>query len=96
MVIEERNQAAKARAEELSNDNEDLPRKISNVINKVSKSERLWFEAEENTKAITEKAKALKKELQKAMTTLAGKDVELKSYVAANDTKIQEGYYQGQ
>ena len=47
-------------------------------------------------KAITEKAKALKKELQKAMTTLAGKDVELKSYVAANDTKIQEAYYQGQ
>lgn len=43
MVIEERYQAVKARAEELSNDNKDLLRKISYVMNKVSESERMWF-----------------------------------------------------
>ena len=63
MVIEERYQVAKARVEELSNDNEDLLRKISDVMNKVSESKRLWFEVEENTKAITERAEALEKEL---------------------------------
>ena len=63
MVIEERYQAAKARVEELSNDNEDLLRKILDVMNKVSESKRLQFEVEENTKAITERAEALEKEL---------------------------------
>lgn len=72
MVIEERYQAGKAK--ELSNDNEDLLKKISNVMNKVSKSERLRSEAKENTKAITERAKALKKELQEARKALADKD----------------------
>ena len=43
MVIEERYQAVKATAEELSNDNEDLLRKISYVMSKVSESERMWF-----------------------------------------------------
>ena len=43
MVIEERYQAVKARAEELSNDNKDLLRKISYVMNKVSEFERMWF-----------------------------------------------------
>nr|POE95671.1 hypothetical protein CFP56_32739 [Quercus suber] len=87
-------QAAKARVEELSNDNKDLLRKISDVMNKVFESERLRFEAEENTKAITERVEALKKELQEAMTALARKDAELKSCVAADDAKIQEAYYQ--
>ena len=41
MVIEERYQATKARAKELSNDNEDLLKKILDVMNKVSESERL-------------------------------------------------------
>lgn len=96
MVIKERYQAAKARAQELSNDNEDLLRKILDVMNKVSKFERLRFKAKENTKAITERAEALEKELQQARTTLAGKDAKLKRYVAADDAKIQEAYYQGQ
>ena len=95
MVIEERYQAAKARVEELSNDNEDLLRKIWDVMNKVFEIERLQFEAEENTKAITKRAEALEKELQEARTALAGKDVELKSYVVIDDAKIQEAYYQG-
>ena len=51
MVIEERNQKAKARAKELSNNNEDLLKKISNVMNKVSESKRLQSEAEENIKS---------------------------------------------
>ena len=63
MVIEERYQAAKARVEELSNDNEDLLKKISDVMKKVSKSERLRFEVEENAKSIMERVEALEKEL---------------------------------
>ena len=63
MVIEERYQAAKARVEELSNDNEDLLKKISDVMKKVLKSERLRFKVEENTKSIMERAEALEKEL---------------------------------
>nr|POE59920.1 hypothetical protein CFP56_03517 [Quercus suber] len=65
VVIEERYQANKARAKELSNDNEDLLKKISDVMNKVSKFERLRSKAEENTKSIMERAKALEKELKR-------------------------------
>lgn len=86
----------KARAEELNNDNEDLLKKISDVMNKVSKSERLRFEAEENTKSIMERAEALEKKLQEARKALADKDAELNGYVATNDARIQEAYYQGQ
>ena len=35
-------------------------------MNKVSESERLQFEVEENTKAITKRVEALEKELQEA------------------------------
>lgn len=63
MVIEERNQKAKARAKELSNNNEDLLKKISNVMNKVSESKRLQSEAEENTKSVIKRVEALEKEL---------------------------------
>ena len=63
MVIEERNQKAKARAKELSNNNEDLLKKISNVMNKVSESKRLQSEAEENIKSVIKKVEALEKEL---------------------------------
>ena len=62
-MIEERYQATQARAEELSNDNEDLLRKILDVMNKISKSERLQFGVEENTKAIIERVEALENEL---------------------------------
>jgi len=86
MVIEERYQKAKARVEDLSNDNEDLLKKILDVMNKVLESERLRFKAEENTKSVMEKV--LEKELQEANTTLVGKDVELKNFVAADDAKI--------
>ena len=96
MVIEERYQVAKARVEELSNDNKDLLRKILDVMNKVFESERLQLEVEEITKAITERVEALEKELKEARTTLAGKDAELKSYVVDVDAKIQDTYYQGQ
>lgn len=41
MVIEERYLATKAKAMELSNDHEDLLKKISNVMTKVSQSEKL-------------------------------------------------------
>ena len=63
MVIEERYQAAKARVEELSNNNEDLLKKISDVMKRVLKSERLRFEVEENAKSIMERVEALEKEL---------------------------------
>nr|POE88894.1 hypothetical protein CFP56_47447 [Quercus suber] len=64
MVIEERFLATKAKAEELSSDNEDLLKKISDVMSKVSEFEKLQAEAKENTKAITERKEALEKELQ--------------------------------
>lgn len=40
MVIEERFLVAKSKVEELSSDNEDLLKKISNVMSKVSESKR--------------------------------------------------------
>ncbi|KAL0001574.1 hypothetical protein SO802_015355 [Lithocarpus litseifolius] len=94
VVIEERYRVAKARAEELSNDNEDILRKISDVMNKVSKSKRLRFKAKEKMKAITKRVEALEKELQEASTALTRKDANLKSYVATDNAKIQEAYYQ--
>ncbi|KAK9991143.1 hypothetical protein SO802_026128 [Lithocarpus litseifolius] len=93
VIIEERYQAAKAKAEELSNDNEDLLKKILDVMNKVLEYERLRSEAKENTKAITERAEALEKKLQEARKALADKDAKLKAHMAANDAKIQEAYY---
>ena len=88
MVIEERYQKAKARVKDLSNDNEDLLKKILDVMNKVLESERLRFKAEENTKSVMEKVEVLEKELQEARTALARKDAELKIFVATDDAKI--------
>lgn len=65
-------------------------------MKKFFESERLQFEAEQNTKAIIERAKALEKEFQEAKTAFVGKDAELKIYVTADDAKIQEAYDQGQ
>lgn len=53
----------KAKAKELHRDNEDLLKMISDVMGKVSESERLGSEAEENTRAITKRKEALEKEL---------------------------------
>lgn len=53
MVIEERFLAAKAKAKEQHNDNKDLLKKILDVMNKVSESEKLRAEVEGNTKANT-------------------------------------------
>ena len=94
MVIKERYQAAKAK--ELSNDNEDLLKKISVVMNKVLELERLRSKVEENTKAIIERVEALEKELQDSRKAFADKDTELKGYVAADGAKIQKAYYYGQ
>lgn len=63
MVVEERFLAAKAKVEELSNDNEDLLKKILDVMNNVFKFEKLQFKVEDNTKAITERKEALEKKL---------------------------------
>ena len=96
MVIEERFWAAKAKAEELNNDNEDLLKKISDVMNKVSKSERLQSEADENIRAKTERKEALENELQEIKKALEDKDTVLKGFVAADNAKVQAAYYQGQ
>lgn len=64
MVIEERFLVVKAKAEKLHADNEDLLKKISDVMNKVSEFEKLRAEAEENIKAITERKEALEKETE--------------------------------
>nr|POF00836.1 hypothetical protein CFP56_73707 [Quercus suber]POF22879.1 hypothetical protein CFP56_38166 [Quercus suber] len=92
-VIEERFLAAKAKAEELNNDNKNLLKKIFDVINKVSESKRLRVEAYENTRAIAERTEALEKELQEVKKALKDKDAELKGYVAANNAKVQAAYY---
>ena len=95
MVIEERYQAAKAKAEELCNDNGDLLKNISDVMNKVLESERLRSKAEENTKTIIERVETLEKKLQEARKMLVDKDAELKGYKVVDDAKLQEAYYQG-
>ena len=96
MVMEERYRAAKSKLEELNTDKEDLLKKISDVMNKVSESERLRAKAEENTKAITERKEALKMKPQEMKTAFVEKDAKLKRYMAIDDAKIQESYNQGQ
>nr|POE96250.1 hypothetical protein CFP56_59533 [Quercus suber] len=63
------------------------------VMNKVSKLERLQSEVEENTKTIMERLEALEKELQEARKALADKDAKLKGYKVADDAKLQDAYY---
>ena len=96
MVIEERFLVVKAKAEELHADNEDLLKKILDVMNKVSESEKLRAEVEENTKAITERKGALEKEIEEMKKASAEKEAELKGYVAVDEAKSQESYDQGQ
>ena len=79
----------------MCNDNEGLLKKILDFMNKVSESERLQSEAEENTKTIMERAETLEEELEEAKKMLVEKDVELKGYEAADDAKLQKAYYQG-
>lgn len=57
---------------------------------------KLRAEAEENTKANTERKEALEKELQEVKKALTEKDAKLKGYVTVDDIRIQESYYQGQ
>nr|POE96249.1 hypothetical protein CFP56_59533 [Quercus suber] len=66
---------------------------ILDVMNKVSKLERLQSEVEENTKTIMERLEALEKELQEARKALADKDAKLKGYKVADDAKLQDAYY---
>lgn len=68
----------KAKLEELAKDNEDLLSKILDVMNKVFESEKLRFEAEDNTKAIIERKEALEKELLEAKEKLGKKEAELR------------------
>lgn len=55
--------ATKNKLGELAKDNEDLLKKISDMMNKVFESEKLHSEAKENTKAIIERKEALEKGL---------------------------------
>nr|POE76074.1 hypothetical protein CFP56_05040 [Quercus suber] len=85
--------ATKAKLEELTKDNKVLLRKISDVINKVPESEKLYSKAEENIRAITERKEALEKELQEVKKTLEDKTMKLGAFVAADNEKIQATYY---
>ena len=87
MVIEGRFLVVKAKAEELHADSEDLLKKISDVMNKVFEFKKLRVEAEENTKAITERKEALEKEIKEMKKAFAEKETELKSYVAVDEAK---------
>ena len=77
MVMEERYLVAKAKIEELSTDNEDLLKKILDVMNKVSESKKLRAEVKENTKAITKRKEALEKEVMELKKAFAEKDATL-------------------
>lgn len=77
-MLEIRYLDTKAKLEELAKDNEDLLSKILDVMNKVFESEKLCFEAEDNTKAITERKEALEKELLEAKEKLGKKEAELR------------------
>lgn len=77
-MLEIRYLDTKAKLEELAKDNEDLLSKILDVMNKVFELEKLRFEAEDNTKAITERKEALEKELLEAKEKLGKKEAELR------------------
>ena len=49
----------KEKLREIQVDNKDLLNKILDVMSKLTKSERLWAEAEQNTKAMTKRKDAL-------------------------------------
>lgn len=70
MVIEERYHASKSKIEELNIENEDLLKKISNVMNKISKSKMCRTEAEEKNKALNERMEALEEDLQEMKKAL--------------------------
>ena len=93
-IIEERFLAVKAMAEVLHADNEDLLKKISDTMSKVSESEKFRVEAKENTKAVAERKEALEQELVEVKKTLE-KEAELKGYRADDEARIQESYNQG-
>ena len=57
-------------------------------MNKVSESERLRAEAEENTTAITKRKEALEKKPQEMKMAFAEKDAKLKGYMAIDNAKI--------
>ena len=81
---------------EIQANKEDLLNKILDVMSKLAKSERLWAEAEQNTKAISERKDALEKELEETKKAFAEKSAELEAISQANDVKLQRVYNQGQ
>lgn len=60
-MVEKRYLATKEKLEDFTSDNEDLFKKILDMMTKVSESEKLCVEAEDNTKAILERKDALEK-----------------------------------
>lgn len=60
-MVEKRYLATKEKLGDFTSDNEDLLKKISDMMTKVSESEKLCAEAEDNTKAILERKDALEK-----------------------------------
>lgn len=63
-MVQARYQVAKEKLKEVSKDNDDLLKKISNIISKVTKLEKIWVEAKSNTMAFIEKKYALERELE--------------------------------
>ena len=70
--------------------------KILDVMSKLMKSERLWVEAEQNTKAITERKDALEKELEETKKAFAEKSAELEATSQAINMELQRVYNRGQ
>ena len=65
-------------------------------MSKLAKSERLWAEVEQNTKAIIERKDALEKELEETKKAFAKKSTKLEATSQATDVKLQRVYNQGQ
>ena len=80
----------------MSANNEDLLKRISNTMTKVTESERLRAEVEKNSKAITERKDALEKELMGAKKVLKEKIAELAAHVKVDNDQLHAAYYHGQ
>lgn len=95
-MVESRYLASKEKLKEVSANNEDFLKNISDTMTKVIESEKLRAEAVENIKAITKRKDVLEEELKGAKKALREKIVELVAYAKVNNDQLHAAYYHGQ
>lgn len=84
-MVQARYQVAKEMLKEVSKDNDDLLKKISDVMSKVTKLEKIWVEVERNTMAFIERKDALERELEEVKTALVDKTTEIEAHVTVDN-----------